>query len=68
MKLLRKLRNWYKWKKYGICPIHLILARAGGGYEPKWICDMCDEENRIKNEDRIRKYEHKRLQVLRGMK
>lgn len=35
-----------------MCPIHLVLARAGGGYEPKWICDKCDEENAQKNADR----------------
>ncbi len=54
MKSIRcRILEWYYWRKFGVCPIHLELARSGGGYSPKWICDTCDAENQVKNENRI---------------
>ena len=49
----RKIADWYYWRRYGICPVHLTLARSGGCYMPKWICDSCDNENTVKHENRI---------------
>lgn len=59
----RRIRNWWRWYKYGICPIHLTLAAAGGGYEPKWTCKECERENRIKNEDRVRWRADERIRI-----
>lgn len=68
MRFLRRLRHFYNWRRYGICPIHLELARRGGGYSPKWICSKCDFENTWKHEDRGRKYDALRLEKLKKMR
>ena len=63
MRWLRRLRWFYYWRRYGVCPDHLTLARPGGGYEPKWICPQCDEENRYKHEHRESNYHLKRVKI-----
>lgn len=66
--MLRRLWGWYYWRRYGICPVHLVLARAGGGYEPKWICNKCDDENRHKHELRGKGYELYRVALCEKMR
>ena len=62
--MIRRLLRWYYYRRYGVCPIHLELCRPGGGYEPKWICNRCDEENRQKHVDRELVFENRRVQAL----
>jgi len=66
--IFRKIRVWWYWRKYDVCPVHLSLVRSGGGYEPHWICDKCDNENRIKNKDRSARYLQERDQALSKVK
>lgn len=61
MELFRAIRRWWYFRYYGVCPDHLTLCERGGGYEPKWICRKCHEENRIKHEHGIADWSQKRI-------
>lgn len=65
--MLRRLYNWYLYRRYGVCPTHFVLCRRGGEYAPKWICDKCDEENRHKHFFRNLHKEDEREKALKRL-
>lgn len=62
--MIRRIYNWYLYRRYGVCPIHRVLCRRGGWYEPKWICVKCDLENSAKHERRNLAYENERERAI----
>jgi hypothetical protein len=64
---IRKFYRWWYFWQYGVCSDHLRLCERGGGYEPRWICRKCDEENRMKHELRDTHYERTRQMALEKM-
>lgn len=66
--MFRALIRWWYFRRYGVCPDHFVLCRRGGGYEPKWICPKCDEENRVKHEARMGFNFAARLRALERLK
>lgn len=67
-RLLRKILGSYYWWRYGVCPIHLTLARAGINAEPKWVCEDCDVVRVDVYEKKREKREHHRTYAMKRLR